>query len=147
MTLFDDPEIAYRLPVASLFDAAAARDFIERAQQARVAGRRLQLAITADGREPQGEVMLNLESGSVGYMVGRAYRRRGVAARALGLITRHAHGLGFDAVTVEAELDNLASIDVARRAGFQLTERAPAMVEDKGRRYALHAWVHRMDRP
>ncbi len=142
VTLFDDADIAFRLPVVSPFDKGAAQDFIQRALQAWSDGRRLQLAITSEDDEPQGEVMLNLKTGSIGYMVGAAYRGKGVAVRALRLLTSFAHRMGITTVHLTAEPDNVASIAVARRVGYERTEAKPIMVEDKGRRYALHTWTH-----
>ncbi|MBJ7596407.1 MAG: GNAT family N-acetyltransferase [Candidatus Dormibacteraeota bacterium] len=142
VALFDDPDIAYRLPVASPFDQAAAQDFIEHARQARLDGSRLQLAITDEEDLPQGEVSFTLQTASIGYMVGAAYRGTGVAARGLRLLTSFAHRMGITTVYLTAEPDNLASIAVARRVGYERTEAKPIMVEDKGRRYALHTWTH-----
>jgi RimJ/RimL family protein N-acetyltransferase len=145
--LFDDRDIAYRLPVASPFDLAAARQLLEAAHQARTEGNRLQLAITTDGQQPKGEILLNLRTGSIGYMVGAAYRRQGLAVRATRLITTYAHGaLGLPRVLLQTEPDNEPSIGVARRAGFSLSEAEPEVVEDKGRRYALSTWTHHTDR-
>ena len=144
--LFDDADIAYRLPVSSPFDLAAAREFLEGARQAHTEGKRLQLAITSDGQHPKGEVLLNLRTGSIGYMVGGAYRGQWLAVRATRLMTRYAHSaLGFPRVLLQTEPDNRPSIGVARRAGFHLSDAEPVMVEDKGRRYALSTWVHEID--
>jgi RimJ/RimL family protein N-acetyltransferase len=144
--LFDDPDIAYRLPVASPFDLASARRFLDDARQARMEGNRLQLAITTDGQQPKGEILLNLRIGSIGYMVGAAYRGQGLAVRATRLMTTYAHGaLGLPRVVLQTEPDNDPSIGVARGAGFHPSDAEPQVVEDKGRRYALSTWVHDTD--
>lgn len=141
--LFDDPEIAYRLPVAHPFDLAAARTFLEAARQARADGSRIQLAITVDGPTPLGEISFTVRTASIGYMVGAAYRRQGIAARATRLMTAHAHSaLGLPTVFLQSELDNEASIAVAKRAGFRPSDAKPVVVEDKGRAYALLTWQH-----
>jgi len=142
VALFDDPEIARRLPVTSPFDLAAAQDFIEHARQATLDRSRLQLAITDEEDHPQGEVSFTLQTASIGYMVGAAYRGQGVAVRALRLLTSFAHRMGITTVYLTAEPDNVASIAVGRRVGYERTEAKPIMVEDKGRRYALHTWTH-----
>lgn len=69
--LFDDPDVAYRTPLVSPFDLAAARAYLQKARRARAEGRGVHLAITADGQKAQGEVMLNRSIGSLGYAVGR----------------------------------------------------------------------------
>jgi RimJ/RimL family protein N-acetyltransferase len=144
--LFNDPDIAYRLPVASPFDLASARWFLDDARRARADGNRLQLAITTDGQEPKGEIVLNLRMGSIGYMVGAAHRGQGLAVRATRLMTAYAHGaLGLPRVVLQTEPDNHPSIGVARGAGFHPSDAEPQVVEDKGRRYALNTWVHDAD--
>lgn len=45
-------------------------------------------------------------------------------------------------VVLEIEPDNLASIAVARSAGYHLADKAPSEVADKGRTYTLMTWQH-----
>jgi RimJ/RimL family protein N-acetyltransferase len=140
--LFDDVDIAHRTPLAAPFDADAARAYLERARQAGTDGSRLQLAITTDGGTPLGEVLLNRQTGAIGYSVGAAHRRRGLALRAVRLLTEYALGtLSRPEVLLEIEPDNAASIAVARAAGFHVSGAEPVAVEDKGRRYTLISWV------
>ena len=146
--LFDDPDIAYRTPLVSPFDAAAARAYLDRAREEAAAGLRLRLAITTDGVRPLGEVLLIRQDAdgpgaSLGYTVGAAHRGQGLAARALRVLTHHAHGtLGLPRVTLSIEPDNEASNAVARAAGYRPAEDPPAAVVNKGRALTLRTWVH-----
>jgi RimJ/RimL family protein N-acetyltransferase len=140
--VFDDPEIAYRTPIASPFDDAVARAYLSGVRQARQAGTRLHLAITVEDL-PQGEVSLNLATASVAYVVGAPYRGRGLGRRAVARLVAHAYDvLGWQRTYLEIEADNVGSISVARAAGFRPVNEEPQFVEDKGRSYALHRWVH-----
>lgn len=144
--VFDDPEIAYRTPIVSPFDDAAARAYLSNVRQARQAGTRLHLAITVDGL-PRGEVMLNLATASMAYVVGAPYRGQGLGRRAVARLVTHAHDdLGPQRTYLEIEADNLGSASVARAAGFRPTNEEPEVVEDKGRSYAIHRWMHQRTR-
>ncbi|TDD91704.1 GNAT family N-acetyltransferase [Actinomadura rubrisoli] len=141
--MFDDPEIAYWTPVAAPFDKTAAQNYLDRIRWGRAQDDRVHLAITTDGREPKGEVMLNKSTGTIGYAVGAAYRGQRLAYRAVLLMTEYAHRVaGLARVSLEIEPDNAASAGVARAVGYRLTDAAPVTVEDKGRRHTLLTWVH-----
>jgi RimJ/RimL family protein N-acetyltransferase len=146
--LFDAPDIAYRTPFASPFDLHAAREHLDKVRKARIEGRRIHLAITTDGRQPQGEVHLNVSSRSIGYVVGAAHRGQRLAARAVQVLTEYAHQeLALPQVLLKIEPDNHPSIAVARAAGFHRTDAAPDLWEDKGRSYTLHIWAHEHAQP
>ncbi|MFH0243408.1 GNAT family N-acetyltransferase [Streptomyces sp. HK10] len=141
--LFDDPDVAYRTPLQSPFDQAAARRYLHSAHQARRGHERIHLAITTDGQQAMGEVLLNLTTGGIGYIVGAAHRGQHLAARALRTMTEYAHHTaGLTRVILEIEPDNHPSIAVARSAGFCLTDAKPETVTDKGRTYDLLTWEH-----
>ncbi|MEW2385430.1 GNAT family N-acetyltransferase [Micromonospora sp. NPDC047707] len=141
--LFDDPEVAYRTPVVTPFGRHAAEDYLARARQATADGTRLHLAVTVGGGPIGGEVILNRITAMIAYTVAPAYRRQGLATRAVRLLTRYAYEVaGLPAVFLQIEADNVGSVAVARATGFRLLEESPEMVEDKGRRYALHRWAH-----
>ncbi|WP_030906544.1 GNAT family N-acetyltransferase [Streptomyces sp. NRRL F-5126] len=141
--LFDHPDIAYWTPMASPFDAAAARARLDRDRRLRSEGTAILLAITVDGRTPLGEVMLRRapEGTELGYAIGPAHRGKGLAARAVRVMAAYAfEQLGVDQVILELEPENAASVAVATRTGF-----APLDVElirgvEKGRPYALQTW-------
>lgn len=141
--LFDDPDIAYRTPLESPFDLTAARRYLHRAQEAQCNGERIHLAITTDGQRALGEVLLNRVTRSLGYAVGATHRGQRLAVRALRIMTDYAHqAAALPRVVLEIEPGNHASAAVARSAGFDLTDAAPATVTDKGRTYDLLTWEH-----
>src|SRR3712207_2875002 len=70
--LLDDPDIARWTPMPSPFDVEAGLAYLKRAQQGRLNGQRIQLAITEDGGKPLGEVLLfgvdtGLREAELGY--------------------------------------------------------------------------------
>ncbi|WP_395110780.1 GNAT family N-acetyltransferase [Actinomadura sp. SCN-SB] len=142
--LFDDPDIAYRTPLASPFDLAAARAYLDKAHRLYIEGQRIQLAITEEGDDrPLGEVLFNRAGRTIGYGIGAAHRRRRLAVRAVRVLTDYAHRrLGLPHVYLEIEPDNDPSKGVARAAGYRPTGRPPQPVTDKGRVYTLETWVH-----
>ncbi len=142
VVLFDDPDVAHWTPLASPFDATAATAYLERART--LAGIRMQLAITTDGGEPLGEVMLDLPTAIAGYVVGRAHRRRGLASRALRVITAYAHdAASLPVVSLQVATGNTASLGVAQHAGYVLSDQPLLQVRNKGRWCELETWVHR----
>ncbi|RCG32800.1 N-acetyltransferase [Sphaerisporangium album] len=146
--LFDDPDVAYWTPLASPFDLGAARRYLEAARRSRAAGERLNLAITTDGGEAKGEILLSrvgwgAGTGSIGYAVGAAHRGRRLAVRAVTMMVEFAHSsAGLTHVYLEIENENEASVRVARAAGFGLTDAPPTVLEEKGRRLSLRTWAH-----
>jgi RimJ/RimL family protein N-acetyltransferase len=141
--IFDDPEVAYRTPVASPFGLAAAGAYLQRIEHASAAGTRMHLAITVDGGQPRGEVLLNLATGSIAYTVGAAYRGQALARRAAALVTDYAHHvIGMAQVRAEIEPDNYASIAVAEGLGYRPSGEEPATVDDGRRSFKLLTWIH-----
>lgn len=138
--LFDDPDVARFTPLSSPFDVDAARVYLENARVARTEHRRLQLAVTTDGRTPLGEVLLfRARPGGVseelataaeaGYAIGPRHRGQGLAPRAVALMTEYAYSLGFGAVVLRIAATNTASAAVARTAGFELTAEPPLQTD------------------
>lgn len=77
----------------------------------------------------------------VGYWVKREARGRGVATRALRLLSRWAFDeLGARRVQLIAQPENLASQRVAEKAGFQREGLLRAYAELKGRRPDFHMY-------
>ena len=70
--------------------------------------------------------------GHSGYEVDDAYRRRGYAARALGLIRGVARHYGVAPLWVLIAPENAASRRTAERAGFHLVDLVPAASEAVG---------------
>ncbi len=138
--LFDDADVAHRTPRVSPFDLAAARDHLVRV---RTDHDRVHLAITTDGGQAKGEVLLNKSNDSLGYIVGSAHRGQRLAARAVRVMTGYAHEVAaLPTVILEIEPDNGPSIAVARAAGFRLSPKPPFLVVDKGRCVTLQTWAH-----
>jgi RimJ/RimL family protein N-acetyltransferase len=141
--LFDEVRIAERTPLRSPFDLEAARAYLDAARNTRAEGSRLHLAITTDGRQPLGEVLVSIDRASLGYAVGARHRGQGLASRAAGLLTAYAHQvLELPCLRLEIEADNAPSVAVARSLGFRLTDEEPKTVTEKGRTYLLHTWAH-----
>ncbi len=140
VALFDDPEVAYWTPLKSPFDLAVAEEYVDNAL---ATDGRIQLAITTDGIEPLGEVMLNAKTCTLGYAIGPAHRGQHLGSRALKLLTTYAHEkVGLARVILEIEPDNAPSSAVARAAGYRLTDLPPTPVVDKGRSLTLLTWEH-----
>jgi RimJ/RimL family protein N-acetyltransferase len=138
--LFDNPEVAYWTPLRTPFDLAAAEAYYDAAH---TDNGRIHLAITTDGEQPLGEVMLNEKTGSLGYAVGQEYRGQGLAVRALALMTEYAHEvLELSRLILEIEPDNQASKSVATRTGYTLTDLPPTRLMEKGRDLELFTWEH-----
>ncbi|MEV5788023.1 GNAT family N-acetyltransferase [Streptomyces sp. NPDC052287] len=143
--LFDDPDVAYRTPLESPFGQTAALQYLHSAEQARRDNIRIHLAITTDGHQALGEILLNRATGSIGYIVGAAHRGQRLAVRALRTMTEFAHAaLALPKVILEIEPDNQPSIAVARSAAFHLSSSAHETVTDKGRTYGLLTREHNL---
>lgn len=146
--LFDDPQVAYWTPLVSPFDLEAARAYLERARRRRASGERMQLAITVDGGEPAGEVLLmmsglGLDVAEIGYSLGSAYRGRGLASGAVRVMTEFARKtVRVSRLLLEIEAANAASVAVARAAGYRLTDAPPVPTEEKGRSIMLQTWEY-----
>jgi RimJ/RimL family protein N-acetyltransferase len=120
-----DPAVQRYTTVPDHYGPADARRFIESADTGAADGVALHL-ITVDAQS--GELLGNAgirrhhtDAGrwDVGYLVAPWARRRGVATRAVRLISRHAFAeLGAERIEILAEPSNQASIGVAERAGF-----------------------------
>ena len=124
-----DPEIRLRLPVPDPADETAAAKWIDGCASRRTAGLALDLVVV-DLSEPDravvhGEVGLsavdrNRGTARIGWWTAADHRRRGAATEAVALITRWAlDPLGLDALVAEVDPDNIASLTVARKAGFE----------------------------
>ena len=119
-----DPEIPRWTQVPSPYDDNDARTFIAMAEQGRLEGERLSLALTSvEGGELLGAIEVRPKAADggvgVGYWVAAHARRRGTASRALELVSAWAiEALGARRVQVVAHPLNEASQRVALRAGF-----------------------------
>lgn len=142
--LFDTPEMDRRTPLASPFDAAAAQLYVQAAHDVRRRLGALQLAVTQDGRQPLGEVIIfpTETEGTVelAYGVGEQHAGRGVARRAVGIVLRLASAGSVTRARLHIAVDNRPSQQVARATGFH--ELALPLVERrrKGQVVNLAVW-------
>ncbi|GAA2488035.1 GNAT family N-acetyltransferase [Winogradskya humida] len=144
--LLDEPAIARWTPMPSPFDVEAGVAYLKRAKQGRTSGRRIQLAITVDGGKPLGEVLLfgvdgGLREAELGYLVGAAHRRRGLAASSLSLLSTYARStLKLSRLVLRIDPGNTASTAVARRCGYSLTGEPPILQEGPYGPSSLDTW-------
>jgi RimJ/RimL family protein N-acetyltransferase len=144
--LLDEPDIARWTPMPSPFDLEAGIAYLKRAHQGRMTGQRIQLAITADGGKALGEVLLfgvdvGAREAELGYLVGAEYRRRGLAAGALSLLSGYAHNtLHLGRLLLRIDPGNAASCAVARRCGYRLTGEPPILQEGPHGPSSLDTW-------
>jgi RimJ/RimL family protein N-acetyltransferase len=146
VALLDDPDIARWTPMPSPFDLEAGEAYLAKAHQMRITGQRIQLAVTVDGGAPLGEVLLfgmdaGLREAELGYLVGAAHRRRGLATGALSLLIGYARRtLKLRRLLLRIDSANLASCAVARRCGFRLVGEPPIVQEGPYGRTSLDTW-------
>jgi RimJ/RimL family protein N-acetyltransferase len=131
-----DPEIPRRTSVPEGLTEAQAGEFVVEAGD-------VYAIVDADTGELLGTVGFHVRHGrgDFGYWVRKEARGRGVATRALVLLTRWAareRGLGRLQLIVEP--DNLASIRVAERAGFRREGRLRDYIELKGSRRDVYMY-------
>jgi RimJ/RimL family protein N-acetyltransferase len=107
------------------YDEEDAREFISTAPARRMMGEAMDLAVASrDDDRLLGAVGLivdrhDVDRAEIGYWVAPHERGRGVAGRALGLLSRWAvTDGGFARLDLQAALANGASIRVAERCGF-----------------------------
>jgi RimJ/RimL family protein N-acetyltransferase len=144
--LLDEADVARWTPITSPFDVEAGVAYLKRARQGRTSGQRIQLAITTDGERPLGEVLLfghdtGLSEAELGYVVGAEHRGRGLARRALALLSGYARSeLALTRLVLRIDPGNAASRAVARRCGFRLS-REPSIGQDGTQgRSRLETW-------
>ncbi|ANN16841.1 GCN5 family acetyltransferase [Amycolatopsis orientalis] len=143
--LFDNPAVAKFTPLPSPFDEVAAKAHYEKAVTRRAEGSGRRLAITVDGGEPLGEVVLFLhEEGhaELGYAVGPAHRGQDLAARSLRVLTAYALELGLGPLRLKIDAQNAASEAVARRVGYAPADVPPETKVEKGLERTLLTWEH-----
>src|SRR3954454_24060518 len=120
-----DPEIPRWTAVPAPYSEHDAREYLARAEIDRRSGRELGLAVVSseDGTLLGSCGLARFDwqdrKVEVGYWVAAAARRRGVGARATGLLSRWALvSLGMERVELLANPLNEASQHLAERAGF-----------------------------
>ena len=137
---FADDEIARWLPpIPQPYTEADAREWFETLVPRLVTGAGAAFAIVdaATGELLGGIGMRSEGEGrfEVGYWVRRERRRRGIASRALRLISAWAlGGLGAARLQLHADVENEASQRVAERAGFTREGVLRSWIEHRGER-------------
>jgi RimJ/RimL family protein N-acetyltransferase len=148
VALLDEPDIARWTLMPSPFDVEAGLAYLRRAHQGRITGSRIQLAITADGGRPLGEVLLfnvrsELHEAELGYLVGRPFRRRGLASAALSLLTGYAFDtLRLRRLLLRIDRGNSASTSVARRCGYRPAAESPIQQDGPYGPATLDTWEY-----
>lgn len=143
--LFDNPAVARFTPLPSPFDEVAAKGHYEKSLLRRSEGSGRRLAITIDGGEPLGEVVVfRQEEGFVelGYAVGPAHRGQDLAARSLRVLTAYALELGFEPLRLKIDTQNAASEAVARRVGYSPADVPLETKVEKGIEITLRTWEY-----
>jgi ribosomal-protein-alanine N-acetyltransferase len=114
--LCQDPEVQRRIDLPAPYGPANALEYILGVQTARA-------IVDARNGELMGSIgwrTVDQENVQIGYWVGSAFRRRGIATRALRMLSRWAlTELATGRAQLLAEPDNRASQRVAEKAGFQ----------------------------
>ena len=124
-TACDDPEISrYTLNIPSPYTLDDARAYLEQCEQDwRDATGRLAFAIVdRTSGSLLGSIDVRLgDVGSIGYWIAAPARRRGIATRALRLLSRWAiEEGGVERLELTTHTENVASQRVAEKAGFVL---------------------------
>jgi RimJ/RimL family protein N-acetyltransferase len=123
-----DPDIQRFLPLPTHYTEAVAEAYVARTRRQWSEGTTAAFAVVeaADPRHVVGAINVAVVDavGTSGYWVAPWARGRGVATRALRLLTDWAlrppdAGLGLGVVLLEIRPDNLASQHVARAAGYR----------------------------
>ena len=120
-----DPEIVRNTRVPENAPPGFAASWVERYEEGWQDGSRAGFAILSTGARFMGmagivDLDLDARQGEIGYIVTESARGRGVAGRALRLVTDWAlDALGLLRVELLIDVDNPASIRVAERTGYQ----------------------------
>ncbi|MBP2474928.1 RimJ/RimL family protein N-acetyltransferase [Crossiella equi] len=138
--LFDDPEVAAYTNVPAPF---VAEEYLATIRRVRAEDNRLHLAVTTDGETPLGLGFFAPARREIGYIVGRAHRGRGLAARTTRLLTDWGHTVaGIAELKLCIVTENLPSQGVAKAAGYTLSPEEPKRLEADGRVLHLATWTH-----
>jgi RimJ/RimL family protein N-acetyltransferase len=132
-----DPDIPRLTNLPALESEPWARAWLERVTELWRDGERATFAVAvASSDELLGSIGLRIVDGNgqIGYWVLPAARGRGVATRALLLVTSWAFERGFPRLQLLTEPENAVSQRVAERAGFRREGLLRGYFELKGRR-------------
>ncbi|MDQ3670703.1 MAG: GNAT family N-acetyltransferase [Actinomycetota bacterium] len=114
--LCQDPDVQRRIDLPVPYGASDALEYISRVETTRA-------IVDARTGELLGSIgwrLVDQENVQIGYWIGSDFRRRGIATRALRLLSRWAlTELATGRVQLLTEPDNEASQRVAEKAGFE----------------------------
>ena len=122
--LIADPDVVRNTRIPTSADATFAATWVDRYVEGWSDGSRAGFAILSDAGAFLGfaaivDLDLGGRQGEIGYVVSRESRGRGIAGRALRLVTEWALGeLGLEQVELHIDPGNEASIKVAERVGY-----------------------------
>lgn len=116
-----DPEIPRWTQVPSPYGPAQYEAWLIQQAEQRSAGTGLHVLVVDGHDHVLGAtgVQLTEAAPDIGYWCTREHRRRGYSTRAVRLLCRHVHALGFPRVDVFVHEDNQPSQRVAEAAGLQ----------------------------
>lgn len=147
MAVNGDDEATRWLPYEPWRSPADAQAWLARmrALEADGAARQLVIVQRADD-QPIGTVLLFRHEApsarlELGYVVGRAHWRRGIAREALSAVLVRLHGLDVRRVEAEVHVDNAPSNALLHALGFQHEGLRRQRWTARGRTYDVHAWA------
>ena len=146
LPLAEDPDVVRFTRIPAGADEAFVRGWIERYEDGWSDGSRAGFAIVGRDGTPLGfaaivDLDLERREGEIGYMVAPAARGRGIAPRAVDLLT----GWGFDELglirlELRIDVENPASERVAERTGYQRDGVLRSVYFKDGLRTDLAVW-------
>lgn len=116
-----DPEIPRWTQVPAPYGRSEYDAWLTQQDEQRAAGSGLHFLVVDDRDRLLGAagVQLTEDTPDIGYWCVREQRRRGYTGRAVRLLCRHVHALGFPRVDILVHQDNQSSQRVAEAAGFK----------------------------
>lgn len=147
MAVNGDDEVTRWLPYEPWRSAADAQAWLARMRALEADGGARQMVIVrrADA-QPVGTVLLfRHEAASarleLGYVIGRAHWRQGLAREALTAVLERLYGLGLRRVEAEVHADNAASNALLQSLGFRHEGLRRQRWTARGRTYDVQAWA------
>lgn len=148
VALYDTAEMDRRTPVASPFDEAAARQYVDAASRGRRDLGTLQLAITAGRDQPLGEVLAfptdDVDTVELAYAVEAAFTGRGIASTAVRAVLDVAASTDLRRARLLIASGNLASERVGEATGFERTDKPFVERHRKGYVLRLATWERKL---
>lgn len=147
MAVNGDDEVTRWLPYEPWRSPADAQAWLARMRSLEADGSARQLVVVqrADERAIGTVLLFRHEAASarveLGYVIGRAQWRQGVAREALSAVLDHLYGLGLRRIEAEVHVDNAPSNALLHALGFQHEGLRRQRWTARGRTYDVHAWA------